>query len=194
MRGLLKIITKDPFLGQKLYRELLQDFDRIEIAASASGSADLWICDCRENAPFPKGENVFYLTETAVPHLPQERCLPIPLPLGLAREKLKNRGTPPPLSLIEEEHAIRFYGEYIRLTEVEFSLLRALSQAKGECISREALLRTVWGEMGTNSLLNVYVHYLREKLERGGEKVILSSRGAGYALAKKFLKEGDGEC
>ena len=194
MRVLLKIITRDPYLGQKLRRELGEDFDHIEIADTATGSADLLLFDCRTDEPRPSGGGVFYLTDSEDPSLPAEQCLPLPLPLGLAKERLRAHGTPPPLSLIGEERAIRFFGEYIRLTEVEFLLLQALFSAQGEFISREELLLAVWGEEGTNSLLNVYIHYLREKLERGGERVILSSRGAGYALAKRFLKGGDGEC
>ncbi len=194
MRGLLKIITRDPYLGQKLRRELGEEFDRIEIAEGPDSGADLVLFDCRTGTPIPKGDDVFYLTDSENSDLPAERCLPLPLPLGLAGERLRKHGTPPPLALIEDEHSIRFFGEYIRLTEVEFSLLHALYAVQGEFISRDALLLAVWGEEGTNSLLNVYIHYLREKLERGGERVILSSRGAGYAIAKKFLKGGDGEC
>ena len=79
------------------------------------------------------------------------------------------------------------------MTEVEYSLLSALAAAKGEFISRTDLRTAVWGTEGTDGLLSVYIHYLREKLEGGGEKVILSSRKAGYALAEKFAKGAD-EC
>ena len=66
-------------------------------------------------------------------------------------------------------------------------------EADGAFISREALKSAVWGAESSEGVLNVYIHYLREKLERDGEKVILSSRKSGYALAEKF-KRGSGAC
>ena len=40
-------------------------------------------------------------------------------------------------------------------------------------------------------MINVYIHYLREKLELCGEKIIIASREAGYRIDKRFL---GGEC
>lgn len=193
MKGFLKIVTKDPYLGQKLRFELCEHFDRIEIAENVDENADALIYDCRLGTPLPQGEAVYYITEDAYFSLPTERCLPLPLPLGLAADLLKDRKAPMPFRLLEKERALRFYSEKIHLTEVEYSLLAALVSAKGEFIRREDLRAAVWGAEGTDSLLNVYIHYLREKLELGGEKVILSSRKAGYAIAKKFV-EGEREC
>ena len=39
--------------------------------------------------------------------------------------------------------------------------------------------------------MNVYIHYLREKLEADGEKIILSSRSHGYKIDEKYLTEGE---
>ncbi len=193
MRGLLKIATKDPYLSQKLRWELCEEFDRIEIQEDTSSVADVWIYDCRLGGPVPKGENIFYLTDKPYDALPAARCLSLPLPLGLARERLKKSGAAPSLIFLPDERAVLLHGEHIRLTEVELALLRALAEAKGEFLCREALLSAVWGNEGTDSLLNVYIHYLREKLERSGEKMILSSRKGGYALTKKIL-EGESGC
>ena len=192
MRGLLKIVTDDLYLGQKLRLELCEDFDRTELLKTAEGSADLWIIDCRcSNARKEEGTALYIGAEDG--SIPEALCLPLPLPIGLAAKKIKNRKKPPLLMLLSEERAVRLRGEHIRLTEVELSLLSALLCAKGGYISREALRAAVWGEEGTDSLLNVYIHYLREKLEGDGEKVILSSRKLGYALAEKFVK-GEEEC
>lgn len=193
MKGFLKIVTKDPYLGQKLRLELRESFDRIEISSACDGHADVLIYDCRLGAPIPFEDNVYYITEDPDASLPSEKSLPLPLPLGLAEKMLKSKKAPLPFLLIEKERALRLYGEVIRLTEVEYSLLSALASAKGAFISRAELRAAVWGAEGTDGLLSVYIHYLREKLERGGEKVILSSRKSGYALAEKFAK-GDGEC
>ena len=66
MRGFLKIVTKDPYLGQKLRWELSEYFDRIDISDTAGGKSDAMIFDCRLGAPIPKGETVFYLTEDGI--------------------------------------------------------------------------------------------------------------------------------
>ena len=73
-------------------------------------------------------------------------------------------------------------GERIRLTEVEFALLFKLYESIGSFVPRSELIYAVWGNEGNDSLINVYVHYLREKLERGSEKIIFSSRREGYKL------------
>ena len=49
-------------------------------------------------------------------------------------------------------------------------------------MSREELLREVWGEGQSAGVVNVYLHYLRKKLERGGNKLLYAVRGSGYAL------------
>lgn len=182
MKGVLKIVTRDRYLGQKLRLELCEDFDRIEVLPSPLGEADLWIVDTRACESAPAGGTALYLSEQ-----PRDdgASLPLPLPLGLAARRVRESETAP-LVLSEGERTLRLYGETVRLTEVEFSLLRALVDARGEFVSREALRLAVWGAEGTESVLNVYIHYLREKLERGSEKVILSSRKLGYALAEKF--------
>ena len=82
------------------------------------------------------------------------------------------------------------YGEEIRLTELEFALLSRLMREKGGFVSREELLRDVWGEDAEGGILNVYVHYLREKLEKRGEKIIISSRKSGYKIDEKYFLGG----
>ena len=41
--------------------------------------------------------------------------------------------------------------------------------------------------------MNVYVHYLREKLEYNGEKVIISSRKNGYKIDERFFPRDGGK-
>jgi len=77
-------------------------------------------------------------------------------------------------------------GRFIRLTEVEAALLQCLIDSEGRLVSKEELLSKVWGKGTDGGVVNVYVHYLREKLEVDGEKVILSSRGKGYRINEKF--------
>ena len=54
---------------------------------------------------------------------------------------------------------------------------------------REEILSTVWGGEADSGVINVYIHYLREKLEVCGEKIILSSRKCGYKIDEKYLGE-----
>lgn len=71
--------------------------------------------------------------------------------------------------------------EKIKLTDVEMRLYERLYDAD-EYVSREELLEHVWHGSTDAGVLNVYVHYLREKLEKKGEKIILSSRKLGYKI------------
>ena len=68
----------------------------------------------------------------------------------------------------------------LTLSKTESRLLALLKEAKGESVSRERLLKEVWGEDGTDALLNLYIHYLRQKLEKDGQRRIYSARGKGY--------------
>ena len=106
--------------------------------------------------------------------------------LSLARERCTERAA---LSLLADERAVMFGGRKIKLTELEYGLLSVLMSKKGQSFGKEELLGRLWGEGVDLGVVNVYVHYLREKLEAGGEKVIISSRGAGYKINEKYLKE-----
>ena len=90
--------------------------------------------------------------------------------------------------LNDGRHALLF-GEKIKLTEVEYKLLFELLSAEGKYVSRESLLQNVWGDGFDSGVVNVYVHYLRNKLERDGRKIILSSRKEGYKIDEKYRRE-----
>ena len=85
------------------------------------------------------------------------------------------------------ERTVRLDGEKIKLSEVEYRLLSLLHRTGGEYLTREELVREVWGEGQDEGVLNVYIHYLRSKLEGEGERIILSSRKSGYRLNKDYL-------
>ena len=73
----------------------------------------------------------------------------------------------------------------IRLTDAEYRLLAMLYNNEG-FVGRGDLLHGVWDEDTDEGVVNVYIHYLRTKLEIDGEKVILSSRKEGYMLSPKY--------
>lgn len=70
------------------------------------------------------------------------------------------------------------------LTATEFDLLQHFMRHPRQVLTREQLLEAVWkGEPENDNVVAVYVGYLRQKLEEGGEPRLLHTvRGAGYAL------------
>ena len=67
----------------------------------------------------------------------------------------------------------------------EYDLLVCLLQHPRQVLSHEQLVRTVWGDDfgGDSNLLEVYISYLRKKLEAAGEpRLIQTVRGVGYVL------------
>lgn len=119
-----------------------------------------------------------------------EPCdLHIPFGLNELKEIVTRVGDPSPLRLSRASRSVYIGGEEIKLTEVEFELLNILVAKKGGYASREELLQTVWRGEADAGVVTVYIHYLREKLERGGEKVILSSRKCGYGLSERFVSK-----
>ncbi len=82
-------------------------------------------------------------------------------------------------------HVVRLRDERIDLTAKEFALLAALMQRPGQVFSRSVLLDTVWGVPGevSTSVVELYVSYLRKKLDRPGEPShIRTVRGVGYTF------------
>jgi len=85
------------------------------------------------------------------------------------------------VNLITRE--VRRAGELVRLSTTEFELLAYLLRNRGQVLSREQILRAVWGyeyDPGTN-VVDVYVGYLRRKLRRGDRSApIVTVRSVGY--------------
>jgi len=76
----------------------------------------------------------------------------------------------------------------IELTPIEFSLLELFLRRPEEVLSRGEILTHVWGfDFGSSSnSLNVYMGYLRRKLEAAGEpRLIHTIRGVGYVLRER---------
>ena len=73
----------------------------------------------------------------------------------------------------------------IALTMKEFELLKYLMSHPGEVLSRNRILENVWGYNfgGESNVIEVYIRYLRLKLETEGQKRIIQTvRGIGYVL------------
>lgn len=76
-------------------------------------------------------------------------------------------------------------GRPVELTRTEFTLLEMFMAHPRQVLTREQILKAVWGfdfEPSSNSL-DVYVMYLRRKTEAGGEpRLVHTVRGVGYVL------------
>lgn len=73
----------------------------------------------------------------------------------------------------------------IELTAKEFDLLQYLMSHPRQVFTREQILENIWGYdfLGDSNIIEVYVRYLRLKLEQDSEKrLIHTARGVGYSL------------
>jgi DNA-binding response OmpR family regulator len=73
----------------------------------------------------------------------------------------------------------------IELTAKEFDLLQYLMSHPRQVFTREQILENIWGYdfLGDSNIIEVYVRYLRLKLDRDSEKrLIHTARGVGYSL------------
>lgn len=76
-------------------------------------------------------------------------------------------------------------GRAIDLTMKEYELLKYLMEHPREVLTREQILENVWGDdfMGESNVIEVYIRYLRLKIEDEGEKRLIQTvRGVGYVL------------
>ena len=76
-------------------------------------------------------------------------------------------------------------GKPIILTPKEYKLIELLALAEGKPVSKQIIASKVWGinfETGTNTI-EVYINYLRNKIDKGHKKLLLHTRaGFGYYL------------
>lgn len=90
--------------------------------------------------------------------------------------------------LVVDTTALRVWraGVEVSLTAQELRLLRVLAENAGRVVSRAKLLDQVWDlkrDPGTN-LVDVYISYLRAKIDKGHERPLLHTvRGVGFLLA-----------
>ena len=176
----IAVLTNDKYLYRKAELELCAA--GFEVCRDTVGAdAAVWDIDCAEYQAAD-------LYTVKLSRTDNEGCLGIPFERGELTKRLIGRSGAPRLTLDSDTHSCTLDKKRIPLTSHEFALLKLLSDAGGECVTREVFMDGVFG--GKNDrLLNLYVHYLRDKLETGGEKIIFSSRGNGYRICADFIKE-----
>jgi len=88
------------------------------------------------------------------------------------------------LELDEESYEVRRAGTLIELTATEFELLRFLMRNPRRVLSKAQILDRVWSYDfgGRSSVVELYISYLRKKLDALGPQLIHTVRGFGYVI------------
>ncbi len=88
------------------------------------------------------------------------------------------------LLLDEDSHEVRRDGTEISLTATEFELLRFLMRNSRRVLSKAQILDRVWNYDfgGQGNVVELYISYLRKKVDAGRDPMIHTVRGAGYVL------------
>ncbi|MDT7707613.1 MAG: two-component system, OmpR family, response regulator [Pseudonocardiales bacterium] len=88
------------------------------------------------------------------------------------------------LLLDEDSHEVRRGDDVVELTATEFELLRFLMRNPKRVLSKAQILDRVWNYDfgGQSNVVELYVSYLRKKIDAGRAPMIHTVRGAGYVL------------
>lgn len=88
------------------------------------------------------------------------------------------------LTMDEDSHEVRRGGELISLTATEFELLRFLMRNPRRVLSKAQILDRVWDYDfgGQANVVELYISYLRKKIDAGRSPMIHTLRGVGYVL------------
>ncbi|WP_425556966.1 response regulator transcription factor [Frondihabitans cladoniiphilus] len=88
------------------------------------------------------------------------------------------------LVLDEESYEVSRNGRAVELTATEFELLRFLMRNPRRVLSKAQILDRVWSYDfgGKSSVVEIYISYLRKKIDAGEEPMIHTVRGVGYVI------------
>jgi DNA-binding response OmpR family regulator len=111
----------------------------------------------------------------------------------LARVRARLRDKEPSTNVItyrdlimdRDRHEVIRGGKQVNLTAKEYALLEYLLLHRNKVHSRDELFNGVWGSdfLGDSNLIDVYIRYLRGKIDEGFEdKLITTVRGVGYTI------------
>jgi two-component system response regulator ArlR len=118
---------------------------------------------------------------------------PFSTPELLARVRARLRERSPHSNVIEyrdvvmdrDRHEVHRAGKPIALTAKEYALLEYLLLHRNKVHTRDELFNGVWGSdfLGDSNLIDVYVRYLRGKIDDGfDDKLVTTVRGVGYTI------------
>lgn len=88
------------------------------------------------------------------------------------------------VTLNPQTYEVTRAGQPIELTATEFSLVQYLMENPRHVLSKTQILDRVWGYdySGKTNVVEIYVSYLRKKLEAAGPPLIHTLRGVGYSI------------
>jgi len=88
------------------------------------------------------------------------------------------------LTMDEDSHEVTRGGDPVQLTATEFELLRYLMRNPRRVLSKAQILDRVWNYDfgGQANVVELYISYLRKKIDVGREPMIHTMRGVGYVL------------
>lgn len=159
------------FGGVPLLLGIREDSVAGRMRCLASGADDYWL---------PAVGASDLLTRLRLHLVVDRRRLPPPQPLGEVLELAD-------LVLSPGSRRVQRGQRAVDLTSREYDLLLLLLRHPNTVLTRDEILAAVWqGEKAAASnVVDVYVRYLRQKLEQGGEgRLIHTVRGQGYRLAE----------
>ena len=91
-----------------------------------------------------------------------------------------------PLTLDLLHHEATLHGETLKLTPIEFSLLKVLAEHAGRIITQSQIIRQIWPTQASDASegLRVHISHLRRKLGPAGPRLI-NDPGIGYRLVEE---------
>jgi two-component system OmpR family response regulator len=103
---------------------------------------------------------------------------------GMTKAVHDNLITVGDLTMDEDAHEVRRDGELVELTATEFELLRFLMRNPRRVLTKAQILDRVWNYDfgGQAHVVELYISYLRKKIDAGREPLIHTVRGVGYVL------------
>lgn len=174
----IAVLTNDKYLFRRIQLEVGAD----TVPYSDGIFAHVLIVDCDfADAPDFSGR-VILLSRSE-----RAEAIKLPLPIGAFAELCSEENVSRQrLTVSEKEKCAHLDSKKIKLTAHELSLLSLLISRGGAYVGRKEISDTVFGG-ASDGLINIYIHYLREKLELDGEKIIISSRSNGYKINEKYI-------
>ena len=175
------VFCSDEFLFRRIKSELCFEYECIRYDEDSILPSDIVIA---EDCDMLDGSVRFDLLLSYESNLP--------LCTGDISRLIKNLPKKLRLMLSALERACVIDGESVHLTELEYKLLSLLVSRGGEFFPKDDLCEALF-DGGGYGMLNLYIHYLRTKLEGDKRRIIISQRNRGYKINEEFIK-GDSVC
>lgn len=180
----VSVITNDNYLYRFIELKLCKTANTV---SSFENDSDLIFYDCDSNSLLPETDAKIIKISKADT---TDGAITLPFPEGFFENLFSGDSNKDAIELSSDGKHVFFKGKKIKLTSHEYALLSLLVFEGGNYTTREKISKTVWNK-ASDGLINIYIHYLREKLESDGEKIIMSSRKFGYRINPAYLKSGD---